>query len=192
MTDDTIHRRSFDLRMEPVDGRTLEGCCVPYGVAAKVSDGGPGYYEVFEPGAFRRQLKAADKVVLRVEHEQSFLSRIGRAAELHDEASGLYGTFTVFESVPGDHALKLVEHGELTGLSIGFRDLRRGGPRRTAEGTIVRELCHLLDVSLTASPAYAAALITAVRSAAETRAELELPPVVDEQLERLRAVGIRV
>jgi Escherichia/Staphylococcus phage prohead protease len=186
--------RTFPMKLERSgDGRTLEGCCVPYGEAARVTDDGvTTYYEVFEPGAFTRNLKAPGRVELRFEHGERMLDIVGRAQELTEEASGLYGSFRVFNGHVGDHALTLVEEGVLPGLSVGFVPKRRGGERITAEGTVVREFCHLAEVSLCRSPAYDRAVVTAVRSAVVMRNELELPPVTDDQIERLRAIGIEV
>ena len=58
-----ILTRTFLMPLEEKEGRILEGCCVPYGEAARVCDSPeqPAYYEMFEPGAFRKQLNAADK-----------------------------------------------------------------------------------------------------------------------------------
>ena len=91
----------------------------------------------------------------------------------------------------GDHALELVREGILRGLSISFRD-RFTHPRRTAEGTVVRSSCELFDVSLVRHPAYASAVVTAMRSRAEWAVELQLPSVDETQLEELRAIGIQV
>lgn len=191
---ETVLRRTFPMKLERSgDGRTLEGCCVPYGEAARVSDDGvTTYYEVFEPGAFTRNLKAPGRIELRFEHGEAMLDIVGRASDLSEESSGLYGSFRVFDGMVGDHALRLVEEGVLPGLSVGFMPKRRGGDRRTAEGTVIREYCHLAEVSLCRKPAYDRAVVTTVRSAAVMRRELELPPVSDEQLERLRAIGIEL
>jgi len=55
VSEEQVLTRTFPLKLERSgDGRTLEGCCVPYGEAAKVTDDGvTTYYEVFEPGASR-------------------------------------------------------------------------------------------------------------------------------------------
>jgi hypothetical protein len=194
MTTEEILHRTFPLRLErSSDGRTLEGCAVPYGEAAEVDDGRGRYYEVFEVGAFTRNLKAPARIELRFEHRDGLTDIVGRALELSEEASGLYGSFRVFGGPIGDHALELIEEGVLPGLSVGFVPLRRGTPKRTAEGTIVRDLCHLEEVSLCRRPAYDRAVITQVRSATVLRRELELPePPPEPHLERLRAVGIEV
>lgn len=193
--DEQILVRTFPLRLERTgDGRTLDGCCVPYGEAKLVTDDGKTtYYEVFEPGAFTRNLKAAARIELRYEHGEGMLDTLGRCMELSEESSGLYGTFRVFDGMVGDHALRLVEEGVLPGLSVGFVPKRRGGVRRTAEGTVVRDLCHLHEVSLCRTPAFDRAVVTSVRSSAvAVRRELNLAPVDDEQIARLRTIGIEV
>ena len=188
-----ILTRTFEVPLELREGRIIEGCCVPYGEAARVrdTDDGPAYYELFEPGAFSKQLNAADKLRLRFEHRDEIFHRLGRCRALHEETSGLYATFEVYDGQFGDHALELVRHGELAGFSVGFHDRRRR-PRTTPEGTVIRTDCHLHEVSLCEQPAYAGAVVTAMRSRAELAVELEIPLVDDEQLERLRNVGIRV
>jgi len=197
VSEDTVLTRTFPLRLERSvggDGRTLEGCCVPYGEASLVTDDGgkTTYYEMFEPGAFTRNIRAPERIELRYEHGDNMLDIVGRAAELTEESSGFYGSFRVFDGMVGDHALRLVEEGILPGLSVGFVPMRRGGWKRTAEGTVIRDNCHLAEVSLCRKPAFDRAVVTNVRSASVLRAELALPEVVDEQLERLRAIGIEV
>jgi HK97 family phage prohead protease len=193
MSAEQILTRTFPLLLERSgDGRLLEGCCVPYGEASKVSDDGvTSYYEVFEPGAFTRNLKAPGRIELRYEHGDNMLDIVGRAQELSEESSGLYGSFRVFDGMVGDHALRLVEEGILPGLSVGFVPMRRG-ERRTAEGTVVRDICHLHEISLCRKPAFDRAVVTSIRSAAVLRGDFMLPPVEDEQIERLRAIGIEV
>jgi HK97 family phage prohead protease len=188
-----ILHRTFRAQLEAGDGRTLEGCCVPYGEAAQVSDApdGAAYYEVFEPGAFKRQARAANRLELRYEHRDGLADSIGVCRELHEESSGLYGVFQVHGGPFGDQALELVREGILPGFSIGFTD-RYTHWKRTPEGTVVRRSCELHEISLVRSPAYQGAVITAQRHREVIAAELVLPMVVEEQRDRLRAVGIRV
>jgi HK97 family phage prohead protease len=188
-----ILQRTFRAELQPREGRIIEGCCVPYDQPARVSDaGGPPYMEVFEPGAFRKQLRAADRVGLRFEHRDEIFHRIGRCQELEERAEGLYGSFTIHPGPFGDQAIELVRAGELTGFSVGFSD-RFEHWRRLEDGTVVRSACQLHEVSLCEEPAYAGALITAQRSRDQLAAELELPPRIDDELaERLRAVGVKL
>jgi HK97 family phage prohead protease len=192
-----VLQRTFKAELELREGRILEGCCVPYGEAAKVQDLigpdtlGPPYYELFEPGAFRKQLRAADKLELNYEHRDDLASSIGVCRELLEQSSGLYGVFQLHRGPFGDQALELVRSGVLWGFSVDFEDQFRHW-QRTPENTVVRQNCRLRHVALTRSPAYQGAQVLAMRSRAELEAAFELPHVDDEQLERLRAVGVRV
>jgi HK97 family phage prohead protease len=104
---------------------------------------------------------------------------------LEERGDGLWGTFRVFGTNAGDQALTLVDEGLLTGLSISGLPKRSG---RAPDGTVIRQRVHLDEVSLCDAPAYVGAEVTVRRC---TRVELELPDLPDdEQLERLRAVGI--
>jgi uncharacterized protein len=188
-----ILQRTFQAPLEAKEGRILEGCCVPYGEAQKVRDApdGPAYYEVFQPGAFRKQLKAADKLELRYEHRDELAHSIGVCRALHEEASGLYGEFKIHDDPLGDRALNMVREGILPGFSVSFWDTFTHW-KRNAEGAIERMDCRLDHVALVRQPAYVGALVTGMRSREELLGEIELPEVADEQLERLRAVGIQV
>ena len=122
MAERLVHTRSFEAPLEAKEGRIVEGCCVPYGEAAKVcDDGGVPYYEVFEPGAFRKQLRAASRLELRYEHRDDLASAIGVCRSLHEEASGLFGAFAIHRGAFGDQALELIHEGILPGFSIRWR-----------------------------------------------------------------------
>lgn len=188
--------RAFRAELTPApDGRTVDGCCVPYGVPAQVRDGaGPVYWERFEPGAFRRQTRAANRIGLRFEHGTGILERIGRCRDLEETPAGLFGSFDVTAGPVGDHALELVRQGVLGGFSIGFSD-RFERPRREVgpDGAevVVRASCQLHEVSLCEEPAHAGALVMAMRSKADLAAELGLPAAAapDPLGDRLRALG---
>jgi len=195
MTEQVVLLRSFAAELEAKDGRMVEGCIVPYGEPARVQDVGMDgalsspYWEMFEAGAFRKQLRAAGRLELRYEHRTDLAHSIGVGVELHDEAAGLFGAFRVHDGAFGDQALELVRSGILPGFSVECVDRFRHW-RRTAEGTVVRSNCELLSVGLTRTPAYAGAQVVALRSRAEYEQEFGLPPVDADQLARLAAVGV--
>lgn len=187
MTEHTI-QRDFRVTLQRTGGdeRTLGGRCVPYNVAANVSDDGQTTYrEMFAAGAFGRQVNAPHRVELRYRHGAGLLERVGKATQLEEREDGLWGMFHVRDGVLGDQALALVDDGFLTGLSVSGRAIRS----TNRDGVVVRERVHLDEVSLCETPAYAGAKVSVRRS----RLELHVPePPSNEQLERLRAVGIRV
>jgi len=189
MTD--IIRRQFTATLDRAgaDQRTLGGCCVPYNRPATVSDDGVEIYrEMFAPGAFARQMNAANRIALKYAHGAGVMDTVGRATQLDEHDDGLFGMFRVFDGIVGDQALTLVDEGLLGGLSVSGVPLKS---TRNADGVVVRQRVHLTEISLCEEPAYADALVSVRRS--RSRQELELPSKpADEQLARLAAIGIRV
>jgi len=172
------------------DGRTIEARIVPYNVPTKVVDaphnGGTGipYMERWSPGAFEKQAKAADKVLLNYEHEDGLRGIVGHGTALREAPDALYGTFRVHPGPDGDKALHMVNEGVLTGLSIEAIPTRT---ERSHDGIVERVKARLDKVALCRSPAYSDAMVLAVREAPP--ADDPPPPPsrnhVDETLERL-------
>lgn len=203
MPADELLVRTFPLELRSISsegapGRIIEGRCVPYGVPAEVCDpGGEPYLEVFAPGAFSRAVRAPARVEFRYAHGRGLADWIGQGTSFAESDDGLDGCFRVLPGVFGDQALTLVDEGLLSGLSVGFRSLARR-ERYSPEGAVIRERCHLAEVSLTPHPSWQEAAVTGRRSGpapfaglAELRAEL-LPSHDPELAERLRAVGVRL
>lgn len=152
-------------------GRTVHGIVVPYGQEARVSDGGPAYREMFAPGAFARDLTARAGnyrgVKLLFQHDSN--TPIGRAVDLREETSGLYGAFQITpEASRGDEALALLRDGVLDSFSVGFRPIEK----ENRDGVVVRTRAALREASLVTFPAYAGALIGGVRALTDGDAAL--------------------
>ena len=166
------------------DGRTIEARIVPYNTPTEVVDsprhGGTGvpYLERWAPGAFEKQVSAAHRVWLNVEHEPGFRAVVGHAVALREAPDALYGTFRVEPGADGDKALHMVNQGVLTGLSI------EAIPRSTRTvGGIVERLKATLDkVSLVREglAAYSDAQVLAVRESVEAPPDPEDPPPAPE------------
>lgn len=113
--------RSFtpDLEVRAAAGkRLLCGIVVPYGVNQRIDD---TLTERFEPGAFRHQFRAANRVrLLNLHSIEPGHMQLGHAVELRDDRAGLYGEYRVVESAYGDHFLALAREGSLRQWSIGF------------------------------------------------------------------------
>ena len=146
--------REFPVEVsEGGDGRTLEARIVPYNTPARVVDkienGGTGvpYMETWAPGAFDRQSGALNrvKVWLNFEHEPGFRGIVGHGEALDSRSDGLYGTFRIHDNADGNKALRMVQDGLLTGISLEAFSIRH---RRTAEGVVERIRGHLDRVSL--------------------------------------------
>lgn len=186
--------RAFSVDLHAADGDGLiRGKCVPYGEVATVSDGsGPPYREMFDLGAFRRAAASPQRVLLDFEHEPGILNIVGHGVELVERADGLHGVFKP-RGAGGEQARELVQAGVLTGLSVRALIL---GPGRREGDVLVRTACHLDRVALCREPAYASAVVEALRSVAAPTEPPELTamrPVRNSELDdRLRRLGIDV
>jgi phage head maturation protease len=120
----------------------------------------------------------------------------------NEREDGLHGAFSVVRSVFGDHALSLVDEGIVGGVSIGYAVLTKRA-KFTPTGAIIRDACHLEEVSLVPSPAYEQAVVTGRRTAPndDPAQRVDWTGDADEwlaerreahavQVERLRALGL--
>lgn len=141
-------------------GRTLHGIVVPFGVVARVSDGGRPYDEMFRMGSFAKTIQERGARVKLLSQHDSRANPLGRASLLREDAAGLYGEFTVSRTTAGDEALELVRDGALDSFSVGFTPIRHVMER----GVKVRTEVGLREASLVTFPAYADALVGGVRA----------------------------
>ena len=158
MSNTSIIYRSADLR--PGSGRTVFGIVAPYGQTAEVSDGGPPYRERFEYGAFARSIRERGNKIRLFGNHQTRHFPVGKAVELRERSDGLYAAFEIAKTRDGDDALELVHSGTVDSFSVGFRPVRD----RQENGVTVRTEVALMEVSLTALPAYDGAEIAGVRT----------------------------
>jgi uncharacterized protein len=144
------------------DGRTVSGIAVPYNVEQRIHD---GLTEVFVPGAFRAQMKAAHRVLFARNHLAHGGDLIGRLTEMRDDAKGLYIEARISATTVGEETLTLLKDGVLEEMSIGFAE-RQNRPR--PNGTIERRTAHLAEVAVVLEGAYGrAARVAKVRSAGD-------------------------
>lgn len=189
-TDETreILVREFPVELA-ADGRTIDMRVVPYNIPATVADppSFTPYEEVWMPGAFDKQLAAANRVQawLNFEHEQGIRGIIGHGTELRDAPDGLHGSFRVLDNGDGDKALQLVHDGVLGGISLEAQPIKT--VRR--EGRVERHRAHLQAVALTriGRQAFKQAEVLAVRVAP---VEVEAPAMDDALAARLAALGV--
>lgn len=165
------------------DGRTIVGRCVPYGEVADVADGdGEPYREKFVRGAFKSSIRAPHRVLLDFEHQQTPLDVVGHATKLEERDDGLWGEFAAVGR-PGEQALELVRAGVLGGMSVHALAF---GPGRRDGDVVVRNNCRLNRVALCREPAYAGAVVEALRARAdmsEPAALTAMRPVRDVELD---------
>ena len=171
-----VIRRTFPAELLPSgDGRTLDLRVIPYNTIARVKDpGGPAYEEEWLPGAFDKQLNAANRVLVNFEHEQGFSNVVGRGAAFADSPAALDLTARVLQGPDGDKALELVNEGVLTGVSLEAIPLKS---IRTADGVVQRVKARLVNIALCRFPAFDGAGVLAVREAPE--GDLDPDPTPD-------------
>jgi HK97 family phage prohead protease len=192
-----VREVSVDLEAEG-DGRTLISRLVPYNEIATVSDGGAPYEEMFLPGAFKAQMRAAHRIkaFLNFRHRQGLEDQIGYARSIEDRADGLHGELRVLDGPDGDKALALLEAGVLDKLSVEFQPLKD----RIVNGVVQRVSARLVGVGLVPQGSYPSAAVLAVREQPEDDADdedevgtIEPPtPLGDEMIARLQRMGVRV
>lgn len=149
-----------DVEVRSVGERLLCGIVVPFGVDQQID---PSLTERFQRGAFRHQLRAANRVRLLDAHSTTpWYTPLGYARELREDANGLYGEFRVVESDRGDHWLALVREGAMREWSIGFRPESTRNDGRTR----VYTKATVFETALVPEGAYGAlAQVAAVREA---------------------------
>lgn len=144
------------------DGRTVFGIAVPYNKPQRIDD---TLTEVFLPGAFRKQINSANRVVFTRDHLAHGGALIGRLTEMRDDAKGLYFEARIAKTTAGDDTLELLREGVLDEVSIGFAERQN---RRRPDGVIERVTAHLSEVAAVLQGAYGrGARASGVRSAVD-------------------------
>ena len=132
-----------------IDGRKLRGL-IPVGVESR--DMG-GWREVIDPGALDNA-KLDDLIATREHDRSKLLGRHPTTLEVESRDDGLHWAVELPHSPVGEDVRVAVERGDLRSSSwrqVVARDYWEGDVRHVAE------ISHLLDVTVTAAPAYAAA-----------------------------------
>ena len=193
-------RRTFSAELTPGDGRTVDCRIVPYGERIQHDDGlggvpkGMPYTEEWAAGAFTHQLKAANRVLANVEHQEGLAGIVGHGLALIERHDGLYGSFKMHENSDGDKALLLIKEGVMDTVSLEARPQKTV---RTREGVVRRVKAHLEAVAFARFGAYPSAAVLAVRERA-TFDEEELPEELQptemdaETVERCRRLGLEL
>lgn len=165
---------------EPVavraDGETqrLEGYAAVFNRETVIRD---FFREVIKPGAFRSVLKAADVRALFNHDASAVLGRTGNdTLALEEDSKGLRYTVTPPETTLGRDVLALVQRGDVTGSSFGFRVKTDEWTRPSQPGELplrtISEFEFLRDVGPVTFPAYEETTVQA-RDAASAAAEPE-------------------
>jgi uncharacterized protein len=176
--------RVFDVSLREVQAvgkpyRFLEGRAVPYDVYADVNG---WFMEAHQMGSFKRSTKGGTGKglpLLLFHNNQTW--PIGHADSWDHRSDGMHGVWRLNERPEAQTAARMAEDGDLIGLSVGFQPIESRwtfvedyAPDLGADhmDSVLRTQSRLLEVSMTPTPAFVDAGVTAVRTA-ETR-ELHL------------------
>lgn len=117
-----------------------------------------GFVERILPGAFKRTLTAPDHIRALLEHDQQrLLGRVGsRTLSLQEDTKGLYFELSLPDTTYARDLGVLVERGDISGCSFGFRVPEGGDHWDMRSGKLTRDLVaiDLQEITITANPAY--------------------------------------
>ncbi len=132
----------------------LTGYAATFNSEARIGD----FSEVIRAGAFTRSLASEINVRALYHHQGEALLGTTRAGtlKLREDARGLKFDLNLPDTSHGRDLAILVDRGDVSGCSFGFR-VADGGDRWEQRGAqMVRELLNvdLIEITLTADPAY--------------------------------------
>ena len=151
--------REMEIRDVNQELREVSGIAVPYG---QTTDLGYGVRERFDIGS----AIPADDAMLFWRHNEPIGKIIG-----HEQTdAGLVIRAKISDTPRGNEAYTLVRDGVIGKFSVGFEPIEQ---RTEEDGTIVRTLANVREVSLVPMPAYDGAVLTEVRESAPIEKEEE-------------------
>ena len=136
-------------------GKTLTGYAAVFNSEANLGD----FQELIRPGAFAKSLATGSNIRALYHHQGDALlgTTRGGTLKLKEDAHGLAFELALPDTSHGRDLAILVDRGDVSGCSFGFR-VAPGGDRWEQRGAqMVRELLtvDLHEVTLTSDPAYA-------------------------------------
>lgn len=166
-----VFTRSAEFQLRD-DGRTLEGCIVPYNEPTdviEVTDEGEivRYREQFLPHSlynmaqgFQSRSGKGMNVPLLIDHEESMERLVGFATNIESRDDGAYGTFRLYDDTNIVKVRSILSESH-TGLSVKFRDIREP---KLIDDIVSRVQVYVAHVAATPIPAYAGAAIGSIRN----------------------------
>lgn len=135
-------------------GKTLSGYAAVFNSEANLGD----FQELIRPGAFAKSLATGSNIRALYHHQGNALlgTTKGGTLKLREDAHGLAFELALPDTSHGRDLAILVDRGDVSGCSFGFR-VAPGGERWEHRGAqLVRELLavDLEEVTLTHDPAY--------------------------------------
>ena len=135
-------------------GKTLSGYCAVFNSEADLGD----FNEVIRPGAFSKTLAMGSNIRALSNHDANALvgTTRGGTLQLREDSHGLAFSLALPDTSHGRDLAELVQRGDVSGCSFGFRVAPGGDKWETRNGKTLRELLtvDLIEVTLTSDPAY--------------------------------------
>lgn len=179
--------RSVEVRAVDTEARTFEGLAVPYGVTIDVPS--EGIRERFERGAFG-DFKNVPVYWMHEASENVRATPIGMVTHGEDTDEGYFIKGRISDTVKGTEIHTLMRDGVVNSLSVGFEPVKDS----IEDGVTVRSKALLREVSVVTVPAYADALVSAVRNeqSSEVSTTEEINNEEDNMSEEIKEVLSRV
>jgi hypothetical protein len=135
-------------------GKTLSGYAAVFNSQANLGD----FSEVIRPGAFAKSLATNSNIRALYHHQGDALLGTTKSGTLQllEDSKGLAFTLTLPETTHGKDLAILIERGDVSGCSFGFRVAPGGERWEQGDKLMLRELLQvdLAEITLTADPAY--------------------------------------
>lgn len=153
------------------DGRNLEGIAMRYDRPSHVSDqGGPRYWEEFDPKAPAQSIKMRALRPVFVEHEH-LRGSVAEVSFTQSDAEGaLIFRARMDDSQYAQRTLARINDGELPDVSLGFRSLHHRMRSDPTRGPVTRRTeVAIEEMSLARLSQYEGTKVLSVRSEATPR-----------------------
>ncbi|NIF02110.1 HK97 family phage prohead protease [Pantoea sp. Acro-805] len=183
--------KEFEIRTSEVtaNDKKLVGYAVRWNSLSEVIWG--EFQEQFSPNAFSESLATGSDVRALFEHNP--LNLLGRTTSrtllLEEDNIGLRFELTPPDTQLGRDVLTLVERGDLSGMSFGFRALKDGWDTRKAPYLRTVSVAELTEITVTSMPAYSESAVEVAQRSLFTQ-HPELRHVADNRRRWAELAGL--
>ena len=150
--------------------RTIAGKIAPYDGEIGMTSAGP---IVFAKGSITAD--NTSKIKLLMSHQTS--QPVGRMVSMQSTEDGLYASFKISASVPGDTAILLAQEQLMDGLSVGVEVIAS----KPKDGYLLVTAAKLREVSLVESAAFPSAAVQSIAASESEATEQDNPTQTESE-----------
>jgi len=150
--------------------RTIAGKIAPYDGEIGMTSAGP---IVFAKGSITAE--TPNKIKLLMQHDTS--QPVGRMVTMQSTDDGLYASFKISASVPGDTAILLAQEQLMDGLSVGVEVIAS----KPKDGYLLVTAAKLREVSLVESAAFPSAVVQSIAASESEATEQDKPTLTESE-----------